>query len=81
MLRRRDTLLLIGAVIVAIGGTLVFFSNPFHNEPLWAEWLLGYILIYLGGPLAIVGAAIHFFGENTHTAASKNMPLAAKGHR
>src|ERR1035441_8023491 len=65
MLRRRDTLLLIGAVMVAIGGALFF--NPFHNEPLWTEWLLGPILSYLGGPLASLGAAIHFFGETVNT--------------
>jgi hypothetical protein len=78
MLRRRDTLLLIGAVMVAIGGALFF--NPFHNEPLWTEWLLGPILSYLGGPLVIVGAAIHFFGETVNTAASNNAPIAAKPH-
>ncbi len=78
MLRRRYTLLLIGVVMVAIGGALLFIR--FHNEPLWAEWLLGPILIYLGGPATIVGAAIHFFGKTANTAC-KNMPLAAKLHR
>ena len=79
MLRRRDTLLLIGAVMVAIGGALFFI--PFHNKPIWTEWLLGPILFYFGGPVAIVGAAIHFFGETANTVASKNAPIAAKPHR
>ncbi len=78
MLRRRDTLLLIGVVMVAIGGALFFI--PFHNEPIWTEWLLGAIFFYLGGPVAIVGAAIYFFGETANTAASKNAPIAAKPH-
>lgn len=65
--------------MVAIGGALVF--NFFHNEPLWARWLLGYILFYLGGPVVIVGAAIHFFGEAANNAASKNAPIAANAHR
>jgi hypothetical protein len=46
--------------MVAIGGALFFI--PFHNEPFWTEWMLGPILFYLGGPVAIVRAAIHFFG-------------------
>ena len=79
MLRRRDTLLLIGVVMVAIGGTLLFIR--FDNESLLTQWLLGPILIYLGGPVAIVGAAIHFFGETSNTVAPKNVPIAAKPHR
>ena len=79
MLRRRNMLLLIGVVMVAIGGALFFI--PFHNEPFWTEWLLGPMLFYLGGPVAIVGAAIHFFGETANIVASKNLPIAAKPHR
>ena len=79
MLRRRDTLLLIGVVLVAIGGTLLFIR--FDNEPLWIKWLLGPVLIYLGGPATIVGAAIHFFGEPANTVASRNGSIAAKPHR
>ena len=70
MLKRRDALLLIGVVMVAIGGTLFFI--PVHNEPFWTEWLLGPLLFYLGGPIVIVGAAIHFFGETANPTASKN---------
>ena len=76
MIKRRDTLLLIGVVMLGIGGVLFFI--PFHNEPLWTVWLLGPILFYLGGPIAIVGAAIHFFGETANTAASNNAPIEAK---
>jgi hypothetical protein len=70
MLRRRDTLLLVGAIMIALGGILYF--NPLQNEPWWAEWLLASILVYLGLPLAIVGAAIHFFSGDTPAATSKN---------
>ena len=79
MLRRRDLLLLVGAVMVAIGGALYF--NPFNNEPMWAEWVLSSILVYVGLPLAIVGAAIHFFGGNPGTQGRGNVPAGAKGHR
>lgn len=75
MPRRRDMLLLVGAIMIAIGGTLYF--NPFQNEPWWAEWLLASILVYLGLPLAIVGAAIHFFSGDGQTAAPKNKTSAA----
>jgi hypothetical protein len=75
MLRRRDTLLLVGAIMIAIGGILYF--NPFQNEPWWAEWLLASILVYLGLPLAIVGAAIHFFSGDGQAAAPKNRTSTA----
>jgi hypothetical protein len=61
MFRRRATLFLIAVAMVLIGGKL--FLYPFHNEPLWTEWLLAPILLFLGILLAIVGAAIHFFRE------------------
>jgi hypothetical protein len=75
MLRRRDTLLLVGAIMIALGGILYF--NPFHNEPWWAEWLLASILVYLGLPLAIVGAAIHFFSGDARTTVSETKTSAA----
>ena len=78
MLTRRDTLLLIGATMIAIGGVLYF--NPFQNEPWWVEWLLASILVYLGLPLAIVGAAIHFFSGVGESAAPKNKASAAGAH-
>ena len=79
MLRRRDTLLLVGAIMIALGGILYF--NPFQNEPWWAEWLLASILVYLGLPLAIVGAAIHFFsGDAQRPAPKDNTSTAAARH-
>ena len=75
MLRRRDTLLLVGAIMIAIGGILYF--NPFHNEPWWAEWLLASILVYLGLPLAIVGAAIHFFSGDAPAPAPRDKTSTA----
>ena len=76
MIKRRDMLLLIGVVMLGIGGVL--FLIPFHNQPLWTVWLLGLILFYLGGPIAIVGVAIRFFGETANTGASNNAPIGAK---
>lgn len=69
MFRRQDRLLLIGAGMLVVGGALFFF--PFHNESPWAEWLIGPALFYLGGPLTIVGAAIHLFGETANTPAPR----------
>jgi hypothetical protein len=65
--------------MLVVGGALFF--NMFHNEPFWAEWMLGPLLFYLGGPLAIVGAAIRFFGRTESELGSKNPELLAKGHR
>jgi protein-S-isoprenylcysteine O-methyltransferase Ste14 len=78
-MRRRDTLLLAGAVMVAIGGLLYF--NPLHDEPWWAEWLLSSILVYMGLPLVIVGAAIHVFADDRGTRGSNHLSAAVKGHR
>ena len=78
MFRRRDTLLLIGAVFAVTGSALFFY--PFQNEPQWVEWVLGPVLFYLAGPLTIM-AALVFFRETANTATSKNTPSAAQGHR
>ena len=78
MFRRQDTLILIGAATLAIGGWL--FLYPYQDEPLWTEWLLAPVLVFLGLMVAIVGATIHFFGETANTAASNNAPIAAKPH-
>jgi uncharacterized membrane protein HdeD (DUF308 family) len=75
MRRRRDTLLIIGAVMIVIGGTLYF--NPLGNETWWVEWVLSSILVYLGLPLVIVGAATHFFGTDDTSVSSKNAASAA----
>jgi len=78
MFRRRDTLLLIGAATGAIGGWL--FLHPYQDEPLWTEWLLAPVLVFLGLMLAVVAVTIYFFGEPANTAASKNAPIVAKPH-
>ncbi len=57
MLKRRDTLLLIGAVLIVIGVTLFFI--PVQSK---AVWLFGPISFYLGSSLAFVGATIRLFG-------------------
>ena len=78
MLTRRDTMFLVGAAVVAIGGAL--FLNPIHNEPLWAEWLLGPALVYVGLPIAIIGVAIHFYRGSELPAGIRNSP-ATNTHR
>jgi len=57
------------------------YFNPLNNEPMWAEWILSSVLVYVGLPLAIVGAAIHFFGANPNAEGSNNIPAGAKSHR
>jgi hypothetical protein len=79
MFRRRDMLILIGVATAAIGGWL--FLYPYQDEPLWTEWLLAPVLVFLGFMVAMVGATIRFFGETANTAASKNAPIAAKPQR
>lgn len=70
MLTRRDTLFLIGAATVVTGGAL--FLNPIHVEPLWAEWFVGPVLVYVGLPIAIIGIAIHFYTANEQSGETKN---------
>jgi len=60
MFRNQNKLLNTGLVLFVIG--FVFFLNFSHSEPLWVEWLLGPVLMYLGLPMAMVGVAICFFG-------------------
>ncbi len=79
MFRRRDTLLLIGLATVAIGGWL--FLHPYQDEPLWAEWLLAPVLVFLGLLSAIVGATIRFDEEAADATGSKNVSIAARPHR
>jgi len=79
MFTRQNTVLVIAAATAAIGGWL--FLHPYQGEPLWAEWLLAPILVFLGILMAIIGVSICFFVETPTTAASKNLPIAAKPHR
>ncbi len=60
MARQRSLLLMIGVGLAIIGCILI--AKPFELEPLWVQWMLGFPLFYVGIPLAIVGAAIHFVG-------------------
>lgn len=60
-MRTHQSLLLKIGLISSIVGFLVFL-NPLHNEPMWAEWVLGPVFIYLGLPIAMVGAAVFFIG-------------------
>jgi hypothetical protein len=61
-------LLKVGLVSSLIG--FLLFLNPLHNEPMWLEWLCGPVLLYLGLPLAMVGAAIYFIGSVPNSGAS-----------
>ena len=76
MSRHKDNLLAIGVVMVAAGGFLL--ANPFRNEPLWTQWLVGPMLFYLGLPLAIVGAVVHLV--KGHTVSSDERQVPAKPH-
>lgn len=69
MAKSRPRLLEIGVGILIVGSILFF--NPFHNEPLWAEWLIGPVLVYLALPIAMVGAAIYFLGSSKSAGAAK----------
>ncbi len=69
MAKRHRRLLEIGVGILIIGAVLFF--NPFRNEPLWAEWLIGPVLVYLGLPISMVGAAIYFLGSSNSAGAAK----------
>jgi len=57
------------------------YFNPLNNEPMWAEWILSSVLVYVGLPFVIVGAAIHFFAANPKAEGSNRIPAGAKGHR
>ena len=61
MFQRRNALLLVGAPVLVLGSVLFF--DVFPGEPWWAEWLLGPILFYIGGPFTIVGVALYLFGS------------------
>ena len=60
MRSKRSIVLIIGLALAGIGCVLI--ANPFEHEPLWAQWGLGFALFYLGLPLVMLGAAIHFIG-------------------
>jgi hypothetical protein len=76
-MKTRSTLLMIGMALAAMGSILII--KPFEHEPLWAQWLLGSALFYVGLPLAIVGAAIYFIGNPR--APKDRLPPPAHGAR
>ncbi len=59
MAKRNPVLLEAGIFVLVVGFGL--FLNPFHNEPLWAQWLIGPVMIYLALPTSMVAAAVYFF--------------------
>ncbi len=63
MAKQRSLMLKVGLGMAIVGCILV--ANLFNNESLWAQWVLGFGLFYLGIPIAIVGAAIHFVGNKS----------------
>ncbi len=62
MPKPRSLMLTIGIVLAVVGSILIV--KPLGNEPLWVQWILGFAFFYLGVPIALVGAAIHFVGYN-----------------
>jgi len=63
MAKRHPVLLEAGIVVLIVGSWL--FLDPFHNEPLWAQWLVGPVMIYLALPVCMVAAAAYFFRRPT----------------
>ena len=62
---KRSTLSVIcGVVMSVVGGVLLF--GPYETFPLWAIWLIGPLLWYLGFAVSIVGLAMRFFVVSSH---------------
>ena len=61
MSKHRPLMLQIGIGMAILGAILIV--APVRNEPLWVQWILGFGLFYVGLPVAIVGAAVHFVGR------------------
>jgi hypothetical protein len=71
MAKRNPVLLEAGILLLIIGFGL--FLNPFHNEPLWAQWLIGPVMIYLALPVSMVAAATYFLGHSSNPAPPKGL--------
>lgn len=56
MHKRKDSLLLIGIVMVAIA--VVMFFIPIESK----IWVLGPAFFYIGGSLTFIGAVMHYLG-------------------
>jgi len=59
MLRQIDWIAGCGLTMLVAGGAMVF--SPYKTLPLWAIWLLGPLLWYLGFAVTVAGIAAHFF--------------------
>ncbi len=59
MFRQVNWLALSGLMMFAAGGFIVYSSPSFL--PLWAIWIVGPLLWYLGGAVTVAGIAAHFF--------------------
>jgi uncharacterized membrane protein len=59
MFKQIDWLLAAGLTMLVIGGVLVF--SPFEAAPVWAIFLVGPLLWYLGFGVIFAGIAAHFF--------------------
>ncbi len=59
MFKQVNWLALSGLVMLAAGVFLVF--SPYDRFPLWAIWLVGPLLWYLGAAVTVAGIAAHFF--------------------
>jgi len=70
MAKQRHPVLLEAGILVLIVG-FGLFLNPFHNEPLWAQWLVGPVMIYLALPVCMVAAAAYFFRQPPNSGSPK----------
>ncbi len=59
MFKQVNWLALSGLLMLAAGGFLVF--SPYDLFPVWAIWLVGPLLWYLGAAVTVAGIAAHFF--------------------
>ncbi len=74
MVKRNPLLLEAALLVLALG--IVLFLNPFENEPLWAQWLAGPVMIYLALPVSMVATAVYFFRPSANPAPPKTATKA-----
>ena len=70
MAKQRHPILLEAGILILIVG-FGLFLNPFHNEPLWAQWLVAPVMIYLALPVSMVAAAAYLFRRQTSSGPPK----------
>jgi len=86
MLRRTDAVGIVGIAFVVLGLLLFIVGRayPAHSN-IWRDWLLAFVLVILGGALAIAWALIWLSGtgvrdsEEDREAKPKKMAKAAGG--